>query len=36
MDAHAIPHEFIFIDEAGFNIAKTRRRGETSLATEPL
>ena len=27
MDAHAIPHEFIFIDEAGFNQAKTRRRG---------
>ncbi len=37
MDAHAIPHEFIFIDEAGFNLAKTRRRGRrTSLATEPL
>ncbi|KAF0032234.1 hypothetical protein F2P81_014524 [Scophthalmus maximus] len=27
MDAHAIPHEFTFIDEAGFNLAKTRRRG---------
>jgi len=22
MDAHAIPHEFIFIDETGFNLAK--------------
>ncbi|KAL7865386.1 hypothetical protein SRHO_G00106330 [Serrasalmus rhombeus] len=27
MDAHAISHEFIFIDEAGFNLARTRRRG---------
>ena len=27
MDAHAIPNELIFIDEAGFNLAKTRRRG---------
>ena len=27
MDAHAILLEFIFINEAGFNLAKTRRRG---------
>ncbi len=31
MDAHAIPHEFIFIDEAGFNLAKTRRRGRNVI-----
>lgn len=30
MDAHAIPHEFIFIDEAGFNLAKTRRKGRNA------
>lgn len=26
MDADAIPHEFIFLDEAGFNLPKVRRR----------
>ncbi|XP_049319442.1 uncharacterized protein LOC125780972 [Astyanax mexicanus] len=31
MDAHATPHEFIFIDEAGFNLAKTRRRGRNVI-----
>ena len=31
MDAHAIPHEFIFIDEAGFNLAKSRRRGRNII-----
>ncbi len=31
MDAHAIPHELIFIDEAGFNLAKTRRRGRNVI-----
>lgn len=31
MDAHAIPQEFIFIDEAGFNLAKTRRRGRNLI-----
>ncbi|XP_052349887.1 uncharacterized protein LOC127915112 [Oncorhynchus keta] len=31
MDAHAIPHEFIFIDDAGFNLAKTRRRGRNVI-----
>lgn len=42
MDGHAIPHEFIFIDEAGFNLPSTSGSTipeggeETSLATEPL
>ena len=27
MDAEEIPHEFIYIDEAGFNLTKARRRG---------
>ncbi|XP_027005558.1 uncharacterized protein LOC113644708 [Tachysurus fulvidraco] len=31
MDAHAIPHEFIFIDEAGYNLAKSRRRGRNVI-----
>ncbi|XP_073704232.1 uncharacterized protein [Garra rufa] len=26
-DAAELPHEFIYVDEAGFNLAKTRRRG---------
>ncbi|XP_030266443.1 uncharacterized protein LOC115577677 [Sparus aurata] len=26
-DAEEIPHEFIYIDEAGFNLTKSRRRG---------
>ncbi|KAL1254530.1 hypothetical protein QQF64_016759 [Cirrhinus molitorella] len=26
-DAAEMPHEFIYVDEAGFNLAKTRRRG---------
>ncbi len=26
MDAAEIQHEFIYVDEAGFNLAKTRRR----------
>ena len=30
-DAAVQPHEFIFIDEAGFNLAKTRRRGRTVI-----
>ena len=30
-EEHAIPHEFIFIDEAGFNLAKTRRRGRNII-----
>ena len=25
-DAAELPHEFIYVDEAGFNLAKTRRR----------
>lgn len=31
MDADAIPHEFIFIDEAGFNLTKVRRRGRNII-----
>ena len=27
MDAEEIPHEFIYIDEAGFNLTTARRRG---------
>ncbi|XP_039623636.1 uncharacterized protein LOC120538250 [Polypterus senegalus] len=33
MDAEEVPHEFIYIDEAGFNLTTVRRREETSLAT---
>lgn len=31
MDANVIPHEFIFIDEAGFNLTKTSRRGRNII-----
>ncbi|XP_047676533.1 uncharacterized protein LOC113637723 [Tachysurus fulvidraco] len=31
MDAHAIPHEFIFIDKTGFYLAKSRRRGRNVI-----
>ena len=31
MDAEAIPHEFIYIDEAGFNLSKVRRRGRNII-----
>lgn len=27
MDSMERPHEYIFVDEAGFNLAKRRRRG---------
>ncbi len=27
MDAEEVPHEFIYIDEAGFNLTTVRRRG---------
>ena len=30
-DAHAIRHEFIFIDQAGFNLAKIIRRGKNVI-----
>ncbi|XP_048855527.1 uncharacterized protein LOC125723169 isoform X9 [Brienomyrus brachyistius] len=31
MDAEQIQHEFIYVDEAGFNLAKTRRRGRNVI-----
>jgi hypothetical protein len=31
MDAEEIPHEFIYIDEAGFNLTKARRRGRNII-----
>ncbi|RXN28936.1 insertion element IS630 putative 39 kDa -like protein [Labeo rohita] len=31
MDGAAQPHEFIFIDEAGFDLSKTRRRGRNAM-----
>lgn len=31
LDASPIPQEHIFIDEAGFNLAKTRRRGRNII-----
>ncbi|KAL1276896.1 hypothetical protein QQF64_023569 [Cirrhinus molitorella] len=32
-DAAEMPHEFIYVDEAGFNLAKTRRRGRNMKGT---
>lgn len=31
MEANQAPHEFIYIDEAGFNLAKRRRRGRNVI-----
>ncbi|XP_030267242.1 uncharacterized protein LOC115578423 [Sparus aurata] len=31
MDAEEIPHKFIYIDEAGFNLTKSRRRGRNII-----
>uniref|UniRef100_UPI00358E5982 uncharacterized protein n=1 Tax=Myxine glutinosa TaxID=7769 RepID=UPI00358E5982 len=31
MDAEEIPHDFIYIDEAGFNLTKARRRGRNII-----
>lgn len=31
MDAAVNHHEYIFVDEAGFNLAKTRRRGRNLI-----
>ncbi|XP_055492817.1 uncharacterized protein LOC129698022 [Leucoraja erinacea] len=31
MDGAAQPHDFIYIDEAGFNLSKTRRRGRNII-----
>lgn len=33
MDAEEILHEFIYIDEAGFNLTKQEGEAEISLAT---
>ena len=31
IEARQTPHIFIFVDEAGFNLAKTRRRGRNVI-----
>lgn len=36
LDAAADPHVFIYTDEFGFNLAKIRHRGETSLGSRPV
>ncbi len=36
MDGAAQPHEFIFIDEAGFDLSKTRRRGRNVIGQGQL
>ncbi|KAI7794739.1 hypothetical protein IRJ41_025968 [Triplophysa rosa] len=36
MDGAAQPHEFIYIDEAGFNLSKTRRRGHNMCTLQGL
>jgi transposase len=35
MDAEAIQHEYIYIDEAGFNLSKVRRRGRKAIISVP-
>ncbi|XP_032886793.1 uncharacterized protein LOC116979291 [Amblyraja radiata] len=36
MDGAAQPHEFIYIDEAGFNLSKTRRRGRNIIGQRAI
>ncbi|KAL3970543.1 lutropin subunit beta [Sarotherodon galilaeus] len=36
MDGAAQPHEFIFIDEAGFDLCKTRRRGRNLIGQRAI
>ncbi|KAL3973649.1 receptor-type tyrosine-protein phosphatase U [Sarotherodon galilaeus] len=36
MDGAAQPHEFIFIDEAGFDLCKTRRRGRNVIGQRAI
>ncbi len=36
MDGAAQPHEFIFIDEAGFDLSKTRRRGRNVIGQRAM
>ncbi len=31
LEANQAPHEFIYIDEAGFNLAKMHRRGRNVI-----
>lgn len=31
MEANQAPHEFIYVDEAGFNLSKRRRRGRNII-----
>ncbi len=35
LEANQAPHEFIYIDEAGFNLAKRRRRGRNVVGKGP-
>lgn len=36
LDAAAVPHEFIFIDEVGFNLAKRRQRGRNVIGQRAI
>ncbi|XP_016308870.1 uncharacterized protein LOC107663208 [Sinocyclocheilus anshuiensis] len=36
MDAHAIIHEYIYVDEVGFNLSKTRRRGRNVIGQRAI
>ncbi|KAK6312738.1 hypothetical protein J4Q44_G00160850, partial [Coregonus suidteri] len=36
MDAHVIRHEFIYVDEVGFNLTKTRRRGRNVIGQRAI
>ncbi|KAJ8377124.1 hypothetical protein SKAU_G00077040, partial [Synaphobranchus kaupii] len=36
LDASAAPHKYIFIDEAGFNLQKTRRRGRNIIGNRAI
>ena len=36
MDAEAIQHEYIYIDEAGFNLSKVRRRGRNVIGQRAI
>ena len=36
MDAEAIPQEYIYIDEAGFNLTKVRRRGRNIIGQRAI
>ncbi|XP_062860047.1 pancreatic secretory granule membrane major glycoprotein GP2-like [Trichomycterus rosablanca] len=36
LDAAAVEHKFLYTDEAGFNLAKTRRRGRKVIGQPPI